>query len=324
MKTELSYSNVGSTKLKIPSLCFGATALGGMPDTYGYDVSEKQARETLLEIFKGPVQFLDTSRNYGFGRSEERIGQAIKENGGIPEGFVISTKLDRNMETNRFDGERARISLEESLKALGLERLQLVHLHDPEYAENLEQIRGVKGSLEALFKMKEEGLVEAVGLAAGKIEVMLKLLKDWDFDAVITHNRFTLINRNAEKLIDLAIERNITVLNAAPYSSGVLAKGSESCRRMAYMEASDEMLEPVKIIEGICNRYQIPLGAAALQFSMNSTKIASTICGISQPDHIQKTLDWANHPICDDAWKELLDLAPNYEDPEANRVYKPG
>ena len=58
MKTELSYSNVGSTKLKIPRLCFGATALGGMPDTYGYDVSEKQARETLLEIFKGPVSFL--------------------------------------------------------------------------------------------------------------------------------------------------------------------------------------------------------------------------------------------------------------------------
>ena len=175
------------------NLGFGATALGGMPDTYGYDVSEEQARETLHGIFGSKVQFLDTSRNYGFGRSEERIGKVLKEIGGIPEGFVISTKLDRNMDTNDFDGERARRSLEESLSALGLDRLQLVHLHDPEYAKDLDQVRGDQGSLKALFQMKEEGLIEAVGLAAGKVEVMMELLKDWEFDAMITHNRYTCL-----------------------------------------------------------------------------------------------------------------------------------
>ena len=321
---EVTYTNIGSTRLMVSNLGFGATALGGMPDTYGYDVSEDQARETLHGIFRSKVQFLDTSRNYGFGRSEERIGKVLKEIGGIPEGFVISTKLDRNMDTNDFDGERARRSLEESLSALGLDRLQLVHLHDPEYAKDLDQVRGDQGSLKALFQMKEEGLIEAVGLAAGKIEVMMELLKDWEFDAMITHNRYTLINRNANKLIDLAKEKNITVLNAAPYSSGVLAKGSDTCRRMVYMEASDEMLEPVKKIEEVCQKHEIPIGAAALQFSMKSEKIASTICGISQPDQIQQTLYWADYPISEEAWNELMGLEVSDQDPEANRVYKPG
>ena len=114
------------------------------------------------------------------------------------------------------------------------------------------------------------------------------------------------------------------MLNAAPYSSGVLAKGSDTCRRMVYMEANDEMLEPVKKIEEVCQKHQIPIGAAALQFSMKSEKIASTICGISQPDQIQQTLDWAEYPISEEAWNELMGLEASDQDPEANRVYKPG
>ena len=324
MKENITFSKIGSTNLKIPNLCFGATALGGMPETYGYDVDEKQAITTLIEVLKSPIQFLDTSRNYGFGRSELRIGKAINELGGLPEGFVISTKLDRDMQSNRFDGERARKSLEESMQALGLDQLQLVHLHDPEYAENIDQVRDVGGSLETLFKMKEEGLIQAVGLAAGQVEVMKLLVQDWDFDAMITHNRYTLINRNAEDLIQLAKQRNITVLNAAPYSSGVLAKGSESCKRMVYMEATNEMLEPVRKLEAICSKHEIPLGAASLQFSLNSQMIASTICGISETVHIQETLEWANHPISEKAWADLNAFQPNVDDPEANRVYKPG
>ena len=78
----------------------------------------ERARETVRAVFDSPVNFLDTSRNYGFGRSEERIGEVIRERGGIPQGFVISSKLDRDMETNKFDGARARRSLEESLKTL--------------------------------------------------------------------------------------------------------------------------------------------------------------------------------------------------------------
>jgi D-threo-aldose 1-dehydrogenase len=101
-------------KLALPAICFGTTALGDMPDTYGYSVGEDRARATLNAIFDGPIGFLDTSRNYGMGESEKRIGDAIRARGGLPKGFVISSKLDRNMDTNLFDGERAQQSLEEA------------------------------------------------------------------------------------------------------------------------------------------------------------------------------------------------------------------
>ena len=99
---------------------------------------------------------------------------------------------------------------------------------------------GPKGAIAELFKMKEEGFADAVGLAAGRVDIMMPMLRDWDFDALITHNRFTLANRNAEEMIDLASEKGIAVLNAAPYAGGVLAKGSASYQRYVYQEASDE------------------------------------------------------------------------------------
>jgi len=295
-----------------------------MPDTYGYGVDEERAKETVRAIFAGPANFLDTSRNYGFGRSEERIGAFIRERGGLPEGFVLSTKLDRDMQSGRFDASRARRSLEESLEALGLDRIHLLHLHDPEHAASLQEVTGPNGAVAELFRMKEEGLAEAVGLAAGKVDVMMPILRDWDFDALITHNRFTLTNRHAEAMIDFARARGIAVLNAAPYSGGVLAKGSGSYPRYVYQEASAGMLDPVRRIEAICARHKVPPGAAALQSSMRDERITSTICGVSKPERVRQTLEWAAWPIPDQVWDELTALPFSTEDPEATRDYRPG
>ena len=223
----------------VTSICFGTSGLGDMPDTYGYGVDEARARATLQAIFDGPINFIDTSRIYGMGRSEERIGAAIRERGGLPSGFVVSTKLDRDFETNAFDAAQARRSLERSLKALGLERIDLLNLHDPEHARSLDEATARDGALGELFRIKEEGLAKAVGLAAGQVTMMMPLLRDWDFDALITHNRFTLANRNAEEMLDLAHSRGVAVLNAAPYASGVLAKGTSAYPRYVYQEASD-------------------------------------------------------------------------------------
>jgi D-threo-aldose 1-dehydrogenase len=315
---------LGRSGISVIRLCFGLAPLGGMPDTYGYDVAVEQARETVRAIFDSPVNFLDTSRNYGFGRSEERIGEVIRERGGVPPGFVISSKLDRDMGSGRFDGARARRSLEESLKALNVGHIQLLHVHDPEYASSLSDVTGPKGALAELFRMKDEGLAEAVGLAAGRVDIMMPLLRDWDFDALITHNRFTLANRNAEEMIDYAQERGISVLNAAPYAGGVLAKGSALHQRYVYQEASSLMLEPIARIEQVCARHGIPPGAAALQFSMRDQRIASTICGISRPERVRQTLDWMLYPIPEQAWDELMALPHATDDPEASRVYRPG
>ncbi|MFQ5972819.1 MAG: aldo/keto reductase [Alphaproteobacteria bacterium] len=317
-------AKLGRTNLVVSRICFGTSSLGNMPDTYGYTVDEERARETVRAIFAGPVNFLDTSRIYGFGRSEQRIGDVIRERGGLPEGFVISTKLDRDVETNRFDAARARRSLEESMEALGLDHLQLVHLHDPEHAASLAEVTDPGGAVEELFAMKEEGLVEAVGLAAGNVEVMMPILRDWDFDALITHNRFTLINRNAEEMMDFALAKGAAILNAAPYCGGVLAKGVAEYPRYVYQDATDPALKPIRRIEAICAKYDIPPGAAALQFSMRDERITSTICGVSKPERILQTIEWAQWPIVEEAWDELMALPSATDDPEATRVYKPG
>jgi D-threo-aldose 1-dehydrogenase len=315
---------VGRTDLMVTPICFGTSGLGDMPDTYGYGVDAERAKATVQAIFDGPVNFIDTSRIYGMGRSEERIGAVIRERGGLPPGFIISTKLDRDPQTNVFDSAQARRSLERSLKALGLERIDLLHLHDPEHSRSLAEATGRDGALGELFRIKEEGLAKAVGLAAGSVQMMTPLLRDWDFDALITHNRFTLANRNAQDMLDLAWSKGIGVLNAAPYAGGVLAKGSSEYPRYVYQEASAALLDPIRRIEAICLRHGAPPGAVALQFSMRDRRVTSTICGVSKPERVKQTLDWARFPVPEVVWEELKELPFSTDDPEATRQYSPG
>ena len=315
---------VGRTGLAVTPVMFGTSSLGNMPDTYGYEVSAERARKTVRAILEGPVNCMDTSNNYGFGRSEERIGDVIREAGGLPEGFVLATKLDRDMDSGRFNAARARRSLEESLKRLGLDRVHILHLHDPEYASDLSEITGSGGALDELFKMKEEGLTEAVGLAMGRIDLQFPLLGDWPFDALINHNRFTLLNRSADEMFDYAHSRGIAILNAAPYAGGVLAKGSRNSARITYQEASREGLAQVKRIEEMCALHGVAPGAVALQFSMHDPRVASTIVGVSKPERVAQTLEWARCDIPQPVWDAMDSQEYSTGDPEADRTYLPG
>ena len=308
MSASLANRRLGRTKLEVSPLCFGASGLGDMPDTYGYSVEAERARATLDAIFDGSVNFLDTSRIYGLGRSEARIGEAIRARGGLPNGFVLSTKLDRDPATGRFDSAQARRSVEQSLAALGVSHIDLLHLHDPEHAPDFAEATSREGALGELFRMKEEGLLTAVGLAAGRVDLMMPLIRDWD--------------RNAEAMIDLAVSRGTAVLNAAPYAGGVLAKGSASYQRYVYQEASAEALDPIRRIEAICARHGVPPGAAALQFSLRDPRVTSTVCGVTKPERVTQTLEWARFPIPEALWADLATLEASTDDPEATRDYK--
>lgn len=315
---------IGNTGLSVAPIMFGTSSLGNMPDTYGYEVGEARGRDTVAAIFDGPAKCIDTSNNYGFGRSEERVGAVIRERGGLPEGAFLSTKLDRDMETGRFDAARARQSLEESLTRLGLDSVPLLHLHDPEHARDLGEIEERGGALDELFKMKEEGLAKAVGLAMGRVDLHFRLLRNWPFDALISHNRYTLINRSADGMFDFASEQGMAILNAAPYAGGVFAKGSAQMPRVTYQDADEEALAPVRRIEAICTRHGVSPGAVALQFSMRDPRIASTIVGVSKPERVAETVAWAEAAIPEAVWEEIGVLGYSSEDPEANRDYKPG
>src|SRR5439155_8528710 len=123
----------GQTGLFVTPLCIGCAPLGDMPETFSYGVPEAQALETLRAAFASQINFLDTAAAYGDGESERRIGIVLRELGGLPTGYVLATKADRDHETNDFSGDQTQRSVERSLKLLGLDHLQIVYLHDPEY-----------------------------------------------------------------------------------------------------------------------------------------------------------------------------------------------
>ncbi|MEO0501824.1 MAG: aldo/keto reductase [Pseudomonadota bacterium] len=314
---------VGDTGLALTPLSFGSSGLGDMPDTYGYKVDAGRAHATVDAILDGPCSMLDTSNNYGFGRSEARIGDVLRRRS-LPDGFVLATKLDRDMETGRFDAARARQSLEESLERLGVGSVPLLHMHDPEHARDLEEITRKNGAIDELFNLRDEGLCQAVGLAMGRLDIMEPILAAYPFDALISHNRFTLLNRSADRMFDDAHARGIAIINAAPYAGGVLAKGSAEMPRITYQPASAETLAPVRAIEAICAAHDVAPGAVALQFSMRDPRITSTLVGVSKPERVAQSIAWAEADIPQAVWDALAALPYEKSDPEANRVYKPG
>jgi D-threo-aldose 1-dehydrogenase len=275
-----------------------------MPETFEYSVSRERALKTLQAVFESPLNFLDTAASYGDGESERRIGQVLEVIGGLPEGCVLSTKADRDLETGEFSGEQMRRSVERSLKLLGLDKLQMVYLHDPEH-ETYEHMVAPGGPVEVLLGLKEEGLIEHLGVAGGPIDLMIRYTRTGLFEAVITHNRYTLVNRTAEPLLSVAAELGVAALNAAPYGSGILAKGPDAYARYEYGEASREVVERVRMMQNECRQFGVPLGAAALQFSLRDPRVISTIVGISRPERVGQTLDLASHPIPEELWARL-------------------
>ncbi|WP_171212742.1 aldo/keto reductase [Ruegeria sp. HKCCA5426] len=308
---------IGQTGIRVPRIGFGSTGLGSIPEIYGYEVDENRAIGTIKAILSQPNAFLDTSRCYAMGRSEERIGKVIRELGGWPGGRVLSTKIDRNLETGAFDASQARKSFEESLRALGVDRVDILHIHDVEYASDLSEVKESGGAIEELFRIKDEGLAKAVGIAAGRVDLMMPILEGWDFDVVLTHNRHTLVNNNAAPLIEFAKSRGCSILNAAPFSGGVLARGSAIHRFYVYRPADDDILAPIRAVEEICGHYDVPVGAAALQYSLKDEDITSTICGVTWPQHVQQAMEWAEWSIPEGVWEELAELDKTSSDPEA-------
>jgi D-threo-aldose 1-dehydrogenase len=299
---------LGRKGLSVSPICVGCAPLASMPEEFTYSVSEQRAFDTLRAVFESPLNFLDTAASYGDGESERRIGGLLEEIGGLPEGCVLATKADRDLRTGDFSGEQMRRSVERSLGLLGMDRLQLVYLHDPEH-ETYEHMMAPGGPVEVLMGLKNEGVIEHVGVAGGPIDLMIRFVETGLFEAVITHNRYTLVDRTAEPLLDVAAQRGVAALNAAPYGSGILAKGPDAYARYEYREAPQEMVERVREMERACREFDVPLAAAALQFSLRDRRVVSTIVGISRPERVAQTLELASHHIPDELWERLDSFA---------------
>jgi D-threo-aldose 1-dehydrogenase len=296
----------------VPSLCIGTSELSNWAGFYANPPSEEEALAAVRAILDGPVTFLDTAS--GYGESERRIGVVLRERGGLPPGFVLATKIDADRETRDFSGAQARRCIEQSLRLLGLERLQLVYLHDPEYSISIEQAMAPDGPVAALQRGRDEGLLDHIGIAAGPIEMMMQYVETGAFEVVLSHNRYTLLNVAAEPLWNLAVRRGMGLINAAPYGGGILSKGAAASPTYAYKPASPELLARARRLEEICAAYGVPLGAAALQFSLRDPRIASTVVGLSRADRLAQTVALAQYPVPEDLWSRLQTVTPDTHD----------
>jgi D-threo-aldose 1-dehydrogenase len=295
---------LGQAGLSVTPVCVGCAALGNMPETFAFDVPEERALTTVRAIFASKLNFLDTSPSYGDGESERRIGLVVRELTGVPSGYLLATKADRDLATGEFTGDQIRRSVERSLRLLGVDHLMLCHLHDPENS-TFEHITEPGGALDALLGLREQGVIRHLGIAGGPIDLMIRFVELGCFETVITHNRYTLLDREANPLLDIAFQRGMGVLNAAPYGSGLLAKGPSSYPRYMYRNAPSAFIDRARRIEAICQGNGVPLAAAALQFSLRDPRISSTIVGMTHPERIQQTIDLARHPIPDALWEEI-------------------
>ena len=295
---------LGKTGLEITPLCIGCAPLGNMPETFAYAVNEEQALATIRTIFAGPINFIDTAASYGDGESERRLGIVLRELGGLPQGFVLASKADRDLDTGEFSGEQMRRSVERSLRLLGLEQLQLLYLHDPEHI-SFEQAMAPGGPVETLQRCQQEGLIVHLGVAGGPIDLMKRFVETGIFSVAISHNRYTLLNTEADSFWDVCQQQGVAAINAAPYGSGMLAKGPSAYPRYMYNDAPLELLERAHKLEVICNRFHVPLAAAALQFSLRDPRITSTIVGMSRPERLGETITLAQYPLPAELWAEL-------------------
>ena len=309
----LQRRRLGRTSLDVTPVCIGGGPLGSMPENFGYEVSAEQGTATARYVLNSPINFLDTANGYGEGRSEERIGRAIALEGGLPAGFVLATKVDPDPVTGRFDAARARESARESLERLGLQRLQLVYLHDPEEI-SFDEATGPGGVLEGMIALREEGIADHIGVAGGPVGLMQRFIRTGEFEVLITHNRFTLVDRSAQELIDEAAAAGVGVVNGAPYGGGILARGPSYTDHYAYRRASDEVLRRIARMEELCGQFGIPLRAAALHASLRNPHIDSTIVGTATIPHVQELVGLAQIDIPDELWQQLDELAAPREE----------
>jgi D-threo-aldose 1-dehydrogenase len=231
--------------------------------------------ELLADALIASPHAVDTSNAYTRGASERMLGEAIARAGGLPDGKLVFSKADADAD-GTFDGDRIRRSLDESLERLGLDRLPIYHLHDP-YTISFDDAMAPGGAVPALIELRESGVIGAIGIASGTMSQVHEYVASGVFDAVLSHNRFTLVDRMAQPTFELARSLGMTVFNAAPFGGGTLANGSHS---YGYHTPPADFAAHLDRVRALAAEHGVPLAAAALRFSMDSDLVDTTVVGI--------------------------------------------
>ena len=297
------------------SLVFGGAAIGGL---YA-PVSDEAAAATLQAAWDAGIRAFDTAPHYGVGLSERRIGDFLA---GRPRAeFVVSTKVGRRLvpavgpvdgaeqfydtpalsRVRDYSADAALRSLEDSLRRLRLDRVDIVLIHDPDdhMAEALD------GAYPALARLRADGTVGAIGVGVNSVPVAEWFVSRCDLDCVMVAGRYTLLDDSAaHSLFPLCRSREVAVLAAGVFNGGILAHPADGAR-YDYAPAPPAVLARARRIAEVCARYDVPVAAAALRYVLRHPAVTAAVVGARTPEEIRADAGYLGLPIPDALWADL-------------------
>lgn len=320
---------IGNTDILVSRMGFGAAPLGG----FRGKIPEHDVAATLKTAFDAGLNLFDTSPYYGYGRSELRVGQFLRD---LPrDDYVLSTKVGRWMEPldrtspppdlrpgglpfqPRFDYSASGTlkSLEQSTMRLGTPEIDIIYIHDVDVfthgsAEAADQRyrQVMEGCYPALEKLRSAGVIKAIGIGMNETERSLRFACETDIDCILLAGRYTLLEQEPlDQLLPLCQEKNISIVLGGPYNSGVLATGLGDHAKYDYGAVPDHIAVRVEALQRVCKGHGVSLIAAALQFPLAHPVVASVIPGAMNPAEQKANLAAISEPIAADFWRELKD-----------------
>ena len=313
---------LGSSPVSVSVLGCGGAALGGLYEA----VSENEARATLDRAFELGVRWFDTAPLYGFGQSERRVGGALRPR--PRRELTISTKVGRLLRAEAAlhpdylqDGEPlfhgdsdvrpvydygrrgVATSLEESLERLGLQRVDVLFLHDPDEHER----DAVDEALPELQRLRRDGRVGAIGVGMNQSAMPARFVEDFDLDVVLLAGRYTLLDQSGlADLLPACERRGTAVVVGGVYNSGVLADPDRTAR-FDYAPAPDEVAQRARALRDVCAQHGVPLKAAALQFPLAHPAVAAVLMGPRSVQEVEENVRLFEHPLPSALWDDLRD-----------------
>lgn len=292
--------------IELGRLALGTAPIGGL-----YEAVEDETAYAVVErAWALGLRYFDTAPLYGVGLAERRLGAALRSK--PRQEFAISTKVGRLLRSGRsawhgapalvdyfdFSHEAALRSLEESLERLGLDRLDVAFVHDPD--DHFDE--ALAGAFRALQRLRDERVVRAIGVGANHTEVLGRFAREADPDCFLIAGRYTVLDRSAaDELLPLCEQRGIAVIIGGVFNSGVLAGGDT----FDYESAPLEVFARVERLRETCARHDVPLPAAAVQFPLRHPAVATVLIGCRTPEEVAEDVRLANLDVPDALWEEL-------------------
>ena len=308
--------------IELPTLGYGAAAAGNLYRALDDDA----ARELLDTVWDTGIRYFDTAPHYGLGLSERRLGAMLRERPRSQ--YVLSTKAGRLLEESpqtagqrdddifevpathrrRWDFSPAGIrrSLEESLERLGLDRVDIIYLHDPEVSDQ-PVAAAVDRGLDALAALRDEGLVTAIGVGTADLDVIDRAVRTGLVDLVMLAGRYTLLEAPAaDHVVPLCRERGVGIVNAAVFNSGLLAAPTPRAdSHYRYGDVPPDKLARARQLARVCERFEVPLPAAAMQFGLREPAVRSVVVGAGRPDQVRENVARMELAIPEELWDAL-------------------